>query len=238
MRRSTEEVLPTRWQRLRRSILNARAVRSWTTGANDGIIATSGVLEGFSGAGATYSMLVTAATATTVAGAVGLGSAVWAAEAAEREAQLELESDERSELASDPAGALAALAAHYEEKGLTPALAREVAEQLTAVDALGAQLEAEHGIDEVMSRATPLWAGVSSALAFALGASVPLLITLSVSPAVESWAILVAAIVSLALTSLVTARAGDISVARTLTRTLFVGIGTLAISYLVGRAFL
>ena len=68
------------------------------------------------------------------------------------------------------------------------------------------------------------------------GAAVPLLITLSVSAAVESWAILVAAAVaSLTLTSLVAARAGDLSVSRTLVRTLAVGVGTLAVSYLIGR---
>ncbi|HKY24561.1 MAG TPA: hypothetical protein VJM07_05360 [Gaiella sp.] len=66
-------------------------------------------------------------------------------------------------------------------------------------------------------------------------AAVPLLITLSVSAAEESWAILVAAVASLTLTSLVAARAGDLSVSRTLVRTLAVGVGTLAVSYLIGR---
>ena len=130
---------------------------------------------------------------------------------------------------------MAELAALYERKGLPEALAREVAVELTAHDALAAQLEAEHGIAEVMSRAAPVWAGASAAIAFALGAAVPLLITLSVSAAVESWAIFVAAVASLTLTSLVASRAGDLSVSRTLARTLVVGVGTLAVSYLAGR---
>lgn len=230
------EVAPERWWRLRTNLLDARSFRAWTVGATDGIIATSGVLEGFAGAGATHSVLVTAATAATVAGAAGLGGATWAVEAAEREAQLGLVSRERAELEADPAGELAALAAHYEQKGVTPALAREVAEQLTAHDALAAQVESEHGFDEVMARSAPVWAGVSSALAFMLGAAVPLVITLFVSPEVESWAILVAAIASLTLTSVATARAGDVSLGQTLVRTVAVGIGTMAVSYLVGRA--
>jgi VIT1/CCC1 family predicted Fe2+/Mn2+ transporter len=226
---------PTRWERLRGGLPRARSFRSWTIDANDGIIATSGILEGFAGAGATHSVLVTAATAATVAGALGLGGSTWAEEAAEREAQLELAAEERAQLDADPAAEVAELATHYERKGLAPALAREVAEQLTAHDALAAQLDAEHGIEEVMSRAAPVWAGVSAAIAFTLGAAVPLLITLSVSAAVESWAIFVAAVASLTLTSLVASRAGDLSVSRTLARTLTVGVGTLAVSYLAGR---
>ncbi len=232
----TEPSPPSRWKRLRRHLGGAPSFRSWTVDANDGIIATSGVLEGFAGAGASHSVLVTAATAATVTGAVGLGGATWAENAAEREAQLELASEEREELAADPSAEVADLAAYYERKGLAPALAREVAEQLTAHDALAAQLESEHGIDEVMSRAAPVWAGVSAAIAFMLGAAVPLLITLTVSSAAEPWAILVAAVASLTLTSIVASRAGDVSVSRTLARTLVVGVGTLAISYLVGRA--
>jgi len=232
---STEPPPPGRWERLLGGVPGARSFRSWTIDANDGIIATSGILEGFAGAGATHSVLVTAASAATVAGALGLGGSTWAEEAAEREAQLELVADERADLAADPAAEVGELAALYERKGLTESLAREVAEQLTAHDALAAQLEAEHGIAEVMSRAAPVWAGVSAAVAFALGAAVPLLITISVSAAVESWAIFVAAVASLTLTSLVASRAGDLSVSRTLARTLTVGVGTLAVSYLAGR---
>lgn len=227
---------PSGWQRLRSSFPRAQSFRSWTIDANDGIIGTSGILEGFAGAGASHSVLVTAASAATIAGALGLGGATWAEAAAEREAQLELAAEEIAELAADPAAEVAELAAYYERKGLSPALAREVAEQLTVHDALAAQLESEHGIDEVMSRTEPVVEGVSTAIAFALGAAVPLAITLVVSAAVESWAILVAAVVSLTLTSLVAAGAGDLSVRRTLVRTLVVGVGTLGVSYLVGRA--
>ena len=82
----------------------------------------------------------------------------------------------------------------------------------------------------------PVVEGVTSGIAFALGAAVPLAITLAVSAAVESWTILVAAVASLTLTSVVASGAGDLSVRRTLIRTLAVGVGTLAGSYLAGRA--
>jgi VIT1/CCC1 family predicted Fe2+/Mn2+ transporter len=86
-----------------------------------------------------------------------------------------------------------------------------------------------------MSRAAPVWAGATAAIALTLGAFVPLLVTLSVPVAVESWEILLAAIASLTLTSLVAARAGSLSVSRTLGRTLAVGVGALAVGYLAGR---
>ena len=235
MTQATERAAPTAWERLREGFPRAQSFRSWTIDANDGIIGTSGILEGFAGAGATHSVLVTAASAATIAGALGLGGSTWAEAAAEREAQLELAEEERAQLAADPAAEIDELAAYYERKGLEQALAREVAEQLTAHDALAAQLESEHGIDEVMSRAAAAWEGVSAGIAFTLGAAVPLAITLVVSAAVESWAILVAAIVSLTLTSLVASGAGDLSVRRTLVRTLAVGIGTLGVSYAAGR---
>jgi VIT1/CCC1 family predicted Fe2+/Mn2+ transporter len=231
----TEPAAPTAWERLRAGFPDAQSFRSWTIDANDGIIGTSGILEGFAGAGASHSVLVTAATAATIAGALGLGGATWAEAAAEREAQLELAAEERAQLAANPAAEVEELAAYYERKGLTPGLAREVAEQLSAHDALAAQLESEHGIDEVMSRAASVWEGVSAGIAFALGAAVPLAITLVVSASVESWAILVAAIASLTLTSLVASGAGDLSIRRTLVRTLAVGVGTLGVSYAVGR---
>ena len=226
---------PSGWRRLRSSFPRAQSFRSWTIDANDGIIGTSGILEGFAGAGASHSVLVTAASAATIAGALGLGGATWAEAAAEREAQLEVAEEELAEITADPAAELAELAVYYERKGLSPALAREVAEQLTAHDALAAQLETEHGIDELMSPVEPVVEGVSAAIAFALGAAVPLAITLVVSTAVESWAILVAAVASLTLTSLVASGAGDLSVRRTLVRTLVVGVGTLGVSYLAGR---
>ena len=77
-------------------------------------------------------------------------------------------------------------------------------------------------------------AGVGAAVAYALGAAIPLVITLTV-PAVEAWAILVAALVSLTGTSIVGARTGRMNLRRTLTRTLVVGIWTMGVSYLVGK---
>ncbi|GAA1440526.1 VIT1/CCC1 transporter family protein [Leifsonia poae] len=220
--------------RFRDAVTDAASLRSWTVDANDGIIATAGVLEGFAGAGANDATLLTAAIVATVAGGLSLGGAKWSEEAAEREAQLRVAREEAAQLALSPEDEVVELAGYYERKGLTAELARQVAEQLTAADALGAQLETEHGIREVMSRAAPIWSGVTAGVAFVLGALVPLLITILVPGRLEAWAVLLAVIVSLILTSIVSARSGRTTVLRTIGRSLTVGVGTLGVSYLAG----
>ncbi|NYE18322.1 VIT1/CCC1 transporter family protein [Microbacterium immunditiarum] len=210
---------------------------SWAIDANDGIIATAGLLQGFAGAGAGDRLLMYTAIGAMLAGGLSAGGAKWAEVAAEREAQLTVAREEAEEIEADPAGELAELAAHWESRGLSPELAHEVAQQLTARDALAAQLDAEHGLEEVMGAAAPWWAGVETAIAFMIGAAVPLLITFLAPVAVETWAILAAVVASLALTSLVAAGVGRLSALRMLIRSLAVGLGTMGISYLAGMAF-
>jgi VIT1/CCC1 family predicted Fe2+/Mn2+ transporter len=209
--------------------------RRWSLVANDGIIATAGILEGFAGAGADHATLVTAATSATIAGMLSAGGAQWAEAAAEREAQLSAAEEETAEIARQPEAELAELVAYYEAKGLDTPLAQEVASRLMARDALNAQLESEHGILEVKSRAEAVLAGIGSTIAYALGAIVPLLITLTVPVRVEAPAIVLSALVSLTLTSIIGARTGHMKLGRTLMRTLFVGLWTMGISYLLGR---
>lgn len=214
--------------------IDPHSLREWAVSANDGVIATAGMLEGFAAAGATDSMLVMAASAATVAGALGVGGAKWAEDAAERESQLQIVAAETAQLNDHPDDEIAELTGYWEGKGLTPDLARSVAEQLSSRDALAAQLESEYGITAVMTRSAPVWSGLSAAIAFALGAAVPLLITIFVPVALEVWVIVAAVVVALVLTSLVIARASRVSPWRTMTRALVVGLGTMAISYLAG----
>jgi VIT1/CCC1 family predicted Fe2+/Mn2+ transporter len=210
---------------------------SWAIDANDGIIATAGLLQGFAGAGAGDQLLLFAATAAMLAGGLSAGGAKWAEVAAERERQLELAEEEKAEIERDPVGELAELAAHWRERGLSPALAQEVAEQLTARDPLAAQLDAEHGIEEIMGSAEPWWAGVETAIAFMIGAAIPVLITYFAPVAIETWAIIIAVVVSLCLTSLVAAGVGRLSALRMLLRSLVVGLGTMGVSYAAGLVF-
>lgn len=226
----------TRWQRFRGVMTDASSYRSWVIDANDGIIATASLLQGFAGAGAGDRLLLFAASAAMIAGGLSAGGAKWAEVAAEREAEQRLVNEEAKELEADLSGEIDELAAHWEAKGLTPATARTVAEELTAHDALAAQLESEYGIDELLSAAAPIWSGISASIAFMLGAAIPLMITWLVPVQVEDAVIVAAVIVSLTLTSLIAARAGHLVLRRVLVRSLAVGIGTMAVSYLAGLA--
>ena len=224
---------PLSW--LRTAVADRESLRAWTQNANDGIIATAGILEGFAGAGASDRTLITAATTATIVGMLSVGGAEWAEAAAERDGQLTAANEEAAEIARQPHIEHAEVAAYYEAKGLTPRLAREVADQLMARDAVDAQLESEHGILEIMSRGETVRAGIGSAIAYLLGAAIPLIVTVMVPAAVEGRLILASVFVSLIVTSGIGARTGHMNLARTLIRALTVGLGTMAVSYLAGN---
>lgn len=202
--------------------------------ANDGIIGTAGLLEGFAGAGASDATLITAACAATIAGSLALGGAKWTEDAAERDEEARVIAEERAELASQPDAELAELTEYWERKGLDSTVAAEVAKQLSARDALAAQLEYEHGIVRPIPAWKPAWAAVSSTLGYLSGAMIPLLLTVFAPVQVEPWAIVVVVLASLVITSVIAARRSHISTRRLIARTLTVGAATMAISYLMG----
>jgi VIT1/CCC1 family predicted Fe2+/Mn2+ transporter len=214
---------------------DAAAFRSWAVETNDGVIATAGLLFGFAGAGASNRVLLFTATAATIAGGLSVGGASWAEQAAERDAQLRHVAEERRDLEVDPDGELRELAEHWESRGLRPDTAAEVARQLMERDALGAQLEWEYDFHEPMPATFPITYAAGAALAYMAGAAVPLLITYFAPVAIEPPAITAAVIIALALSSLVAARAGEMTTRRMLARTLIVGALTMAVSYLAGE---
>lgn len=227
----------SRWRELRRRV-RGPVVQEWVVEANDGIIATAGLLEGFAGAGAGDQLLITAALAATIAGALSVGGAKWSEAATERDSQLATVAYEQQRLASDPEAELAELAGHYVERGLTPELAQEVAEQLHARDPLAAQLETEYGIDDIPPARAPLLTGLGAGISFAVGSSIPLLITFVAPLTLDALAVLIAVVVSLTLTSIIVARSAYLSVRRTIVRTLIVGLSTMGVSYVAGLALL
>ena len=226
------------WADLRARFRDASAYRSWVIEANDGVIATAGLLLGFAGAGASNRLLMFTATAATIAGGLSVGGASWAEEAAERDAQLLYAQQERDALATDPHGELEELARHWEERGLNPETAKDVARQLSEHDALAAQLDWEYRFDQPMPATFPLWFGVGAGLAYIAGALVPLLITYLVPVDIEPWVILAAVVVTLVMSSLLAARTGELQPRRMLVRTLTVGVLTMAVSYTAGELLL
>ena len=226
------------WADLRARFRDASAYRSWTIEANDGIIATAGLLLGFAGAGASNRLLLFTATAATIAGGLSVGGAAWAEEAAERDAQLLYAKQERDDLATDPHGELEELKRHWEERGLNHDTAEEVARQLSAHDALAAQLDWEHRFHQPMPATFPIWFGLGAGLAYMVGALVPLLITYFAPVDIEPWAIMAAVLLTLVMSSLVSARTGQLMPRRMLARTLIVGVVTLVVSYVAGELLL
>lgn len=210
--------------------------RAWSLAAQDGIIATAGILLGFAGAGAGDNTLLVAATAATVAGMLAAGGANWSQAAAEREGQLHALEEERADIDEwRQAEARSEVVEYYEQKGLDYALAVRVVDQLMARSPLKTALEYEHGILEVTSRAQVLLTGICSAIAYALGAAIPFVMTFYLPVAIEAWVIALAVFVSLTVVSLVGARAGHMNVPRTVFRALTVGAITILVSYLVGE---
>ena len=150
-----------------------------TVDVNDGIIATAGIVEGFSGAGAGLITLIIAAVSAMIAGTMALAGAKYAEAAGDRDAEIAVMEEERRQLALSPQEEFAELVEHYRARGLSDGLARQVAGELTAQDALGAHLRAEHGLSETdVTRPTPV--ALLAGVCFAVGSGVPLLAILIV----------------------------------------------------------
>jgi vacuolar iron transporter family protein len=149
-------------------------LRAAVLGANDGIVSTASLVLGVAASGASSTAIVTAGIAGLVAGALSMAAGEYVSVSSQRDAeQADIRLEER-ELRTDPEGELHELAGFYEQRGLPPALAEEVAQVLSSRGALVAHLRDELGLDE-QRLARPLQAAWASALSFSAGAALPLL---------------------------------------------------------------
>jgi VIT1/CCC1 family predicted Fe2+/Mn2+ transporter len=209
-------------------------LRAAVLGANDGIVSEAGLVVGVAGATTDRTTLLTAGLAGLVAGAVSMSLGEYVSVSSQRDAERELLAKERRELAEEPEAELQELAELYEQKGLSPATARQVAEELTAADALAAHAETELHIDPD-DLVNPLTAGTASAVAFVLGALLPLLaITLPPTDARVPLTVIVT-LVALAALGWLSARAGRSDPRRAVLRVLLGGSVGLAITYAIGN---
>ena len=154
-------------------------LRAGVLGANDGIVSTASLLLGYAATGAGSEAVLLAGTAGLVAGALSMAAGEYVSVRSQVDAERADIRRERDELATRPADEHLELQRIYEARGLEPETADEVARQLMAHDALGAHLRDELGLHET-TRARPLEAAWVSALSFAAGAGVPLLLVLLV----------------------------------------------------------
>lgn len=208
-------------------------LRAGVLGANDGIVSTASIVAGVAGATATASAILTAGLAGLFAGALSMASGEYVSVSSQRDTEQALLRTEKQELTDDPAGELTELIGLYEAKGLTPELARQVAEQLTAHDALAAHAETELGIDPEQLT-SPVQAAIASFLAFAAGAIFPLLAA-TLSPAAARIPILLAVVViALVITGTISARLGGAPPMRATIRNVLGGVAAMAITYGIG----
>lgn len=205
-------------------------------GANDGIVSVAGVAVGVAGATADRAAIVIAGVASLVAGALSMAGGEYVSVSTQRDTEQAALRLEKYELETMPEEEEQELADIYEEKGLSPELAAEVARELTENDALEAHAEAELGIDPD-ALTSPWHAAWASLLAFTVGGLLPLLAITLPGTSVRVWSCAAAVVVGLVLTGAVSARLGNARVGRAIVRNVGVGALTMLVTYLVGVLF-
>jgi vacuolar iron transporter family protein len=211
-------------------------LRAAVLGANDGLISTSSLVVGVAAAATTRDPVVVAALAGLVAGSLSMAAGEYVSVSSQADTeQADLER-ERNELATDPQREHAELAGIYVGRGLTPELARQVADQLTAHDALGAHARDELGLSAI-TQARPIQAALASAAAFATGAALPFVLVLLVPLAALTPVVTGSSLLLLAALGGVAARLGGASLLKGAARVTFWGAVAMGCTALVGRLF-
>jgi vacuolar iron transporter family protein len=211
-------------------------LRAAVLGANDGVVSTASLLVGVAAAETSHAVVLTAGIAGVVAGAMSMAAGEYVSVHSQADTEKADLERERRELETDDVGERRELTGIYIGRGLTPELARQVADQLMAHDALAAHARDELGITP-QSKARPLQAAAASAASFAVGALLPLLVA-ALTP-LESVLVSVpaAALVFLAVLGSVSARAGGARMLVAAGRVTFWGALAMAVTAGIGALF-
>ena len=208
-------------------------LRAAVLGANDGIISTASLILGVASAGASKSDVLLSAIAGLVAGAMSMAAGEFVSVSSQSDTEQADLARERRELSEDPDFEREELAQIYVGRGVETALARQVAKQLMAKDALGAHARDELGISEITS-ARPVQAAMTSAATFAAGAAAPLALVLVSPPSLLIPVVSVGSLASLALLGFLGARTGGAEVLRPIVRVTFWGALAMALTAGIG----
>ena len=209
------------------------ALRAAVLGANDGIVSVAGLVMGVAGATSDRQTILIAGLAGLVAGALSMAVGEYVSVSTQRDTERALIAKETRELREEPEDELAELAELYRQKGLSDGLARQVALELTAHDALRSHLDIELGIDPD-ELTNPWQAAWASMVSFTIGALLPLLTILLFSPDLRAVVTLVAVGVALAGTGFLSARAGDAPAGPAVRRVVVGGLLAMAVTYGIG----
>ena len=211
-------------------------LRAAVMGANDGLVSTASLVVGVAAAGSGHAEVLIAGLAGLVAGAMSMAAGEYVSVSSQTDAERADIARETRELRDMPEAELEELTRIYRERGLDETLARQVAVQLTERDALGAHSRDELGISET-STARPLQAALVSALTFAIGAVVPLIVALLAPTAQIAAFVAGTALVALAVLGGLGASAGGAGVLKGAVRVTFWGALAMAATAAVGMLF-
>jgi VIT1/CCC1 family predicted Fe2+/Mn2+ transporter len=211
-------------------------LRAAVLGANDGIVSTASLVIGVAAAAADKAEILLVGTAGLAAGALSMAAGEYVSVSSQADTEKADMAREASELETQPEFELDELTAIYVDRGLEQALAREVAEQLTAHDALAAHSRDELSIT-ALTTARPLQAGVASATTFAVGAALPLLVVLAAPPGPMIWSVGLASLFFLALLGVLGARGGGAPAGKAVVRVVFWGALAMAVTAGMGAIF-
>jgi VIT1/CCC1 family predicted Fe2+/Mn2+ transporter len=211
-------------------------LRASVLGANDGIVSTASLIVGVAAAGSPESAIILSGVAGLVAGAMSMAAGEYVSVHSQADAEQADLKVEKRELKEEPEAELRELAGIYVKRGLEPALARQVAEQLTAKDALAAHARDELGITEI-AEARPIQAAMSSAASFTIGAALPLAVVLVVPREQLVPIVSAASLAFLALLGALAARAGGAGMMKGAARVTFWSALALAVTAGVGSLF-
>lgn len=211
-------------------------LRAAVLGANDGIVSTASLVIGMATAGASLTGVLTAGAAGAVAGAMSMAAGEYVSVSSQKDTERADLARERRELAANYEFETQELATIYEQRGLSPALAQEVAETLMRHDALAAHARDELGFSTV-NQARPLQAALASASAFLSGAALPLICTLMAPSAAIAVVVALGSLLALALLGMLSARIGGSRARVAVIRVTFWGMLAMAVTALVGWSF-
>ena len=211
-------------------------LRAAVLGANDGIVSTASLLVGVAAAGSGRTEVLIAGLAGLVAGAMSMAAGEYVSVSSQTDAEMADLARETRELAEAPEAELDELTRIYVNRGLDRDLAEQVAVQLTARDALGTHARDELGISEIVT-SHPIQAAMVSALTFAAGAVVPLLMALFAPSAQITGFVAVSTLLSLAVLGALGASAGGAGIARGAVRVMLWGALAMGATAAVGMIF-
>ncbi|SEQ65858.1 VIT1/CCC1 transporter family protein [Thalassovita taeanensis] len=211
-------------------------LRAAVLGANDGLVSTASLIVGVAASAASTGEILTAGTAGLVAGAMSMAAGEYVSVSSQSDTEAADLARESLELKEQPAFELEELAATFVDRGVTQETALDVARQLTAHDALGAHAREELGISD-MTTARPLQAALTSAVTFAVGASLPLAVVLLVPASALLITVTISTLIFLALLGAFGARAGGAPMLRGCLRVTFWGAVAMAVTAIVGMMF-